>query len=245
MRRLFPLLLLLLPASAAGQQHTDSLLTLPFRIHLMQSEIRAVRTTGYGPFMERFLNDTTTYGKQHGRLNVNTIWRQAGIVWKIESIVTTPAHHAEQYDRLVQTRSVLPDSVSKVVATVIEDGELLSPGWNIFLLYDFGRHADGVFLREYGAVVYALMRTLSINPVHTVRIQAPAMLAHELGHALGLPHVRNGTNLMRPGTLVDFLESEPGLQVPAPHTIDNLRLTQEQIAAARRQARTGRPAISP
>lgn len=71
------------------------------------------------------------------------------------------------------------------------------------------------------------------------------MLAHELGHALGLPHLQDENNLMRSGTLVDFRESEPQLQVPTPHTISDLQLTPEQIAAARRQARTGSPVTSP
>ena len=58
------------------------------------------------------------------------------------------------------------------------------------------------------------------------------ILAHELGHALGLPHVSMQGNLMIDGRLREGSGVGPGT-----------KLTEKQIQAARAQAKTGGPRV--
>jgi hypothetical protein len=103
--------------------------------------------------------------------------------------------------------------------------ELLSPGWNVFLIRDFGRIAGGMFRPEIQGVVLA-DRGFGFELPASGR--GGSTLAHELGHSLTLGHepCDSTRNLM-------------AIACSAPGMISVL--TPAQIARARRQAQTGRP----
>lgn len=152
---------------------------------------------------------------------VNAVWRQAGIVWRVESVVREPARNVGEYARIF--RGQLPPSV-QALSSIFPTDHLLPGKWDVFVIRDFGDVAGGIYLQTLGVVLFA-----ELGPDGS---QAPdgagrRILAHELGHSLGLPHVTCTPqgNLMAPGCAFE----------------DRIRLSAEQVAAARKQAARGQP----
>jgi hypothetical protein len=102
--------------------------------------------------------------------------------------------------------------------------ELLSPGWNVFLIRDFGRIAGGMFRPEIEGVVLAERGFGFELPVSG---RGGATLAHELGHSLTLGHEPCDSTR----NLMSIACSAPGVVSV---------LTPAQAARAREQALTGR-----
>ncbi len=183
---------------------------LEMRLHLLQSsELEAL--------------DATLTDDEVGEViqAVNEVWTQAGVVWQIELIVREPALNPDVF------RQVLNDphgNSTSLVAAVLPKENLRPDIWNVFLIRDFGGAVGGVYLLSDRVVVSAELdpsgnRDLSGG---TARI-----LAHELGHSLGLNHV--------PCTATGNL-----LAAGCP-TGTRTRLESFQIQIARQQAETGRP----
>jgi hypothetical protein len=196
------------PQSPSGTELETT--SLNVRVHLLQSaELDALNST-----LSDADVDTLFVG-------VNEVWSQAGIAWSVESVVREPAQNAEAYEAVL--RGLTPAS-TQLLSSIFPAGSLLPGEWNVFIIKDLGDLAGGIYLHSMGVVLFA-----EVGPIGA---QGPTgagrrILAHELGHSLGLAHVpcTPGGNLMAPGC----------------PSADRTRLTPEQIEAARLQAHQGRP----
>ncbi|MGH7674865.1 MAG: hypothetical protein ACREMV_06285, partial [Gemmatimonadales bacterium] len=138
------------------------------------------------------------------------------------SEVREEAPQGARFDSVVTGR--LPPTRERLFS-VAPRGALLTPGWNLFLIRDFGQIGGGVFYVDIPGVVLA-ERGMGIELAPGER--GGATLAHELGHSLGLEHhaCDESRNIM-------------ANRCWSPTTLS--ALTAQQIALARRQATAGHP----
>lgn len=188
----------------------DQAFILDVRVHLLESaESPALTTT---------LTETEVETVFEG---VNEVWSQAGIEWRIESVVREEAENGEAFERML--RGEAPFGFQGV-ADVIPRANLAPGTWHVFLIRSLGGGLAGVYLPSLPAVLQPELDPLGNRGLSGGLVR---ILAHELGHALSLPHVpcvATG-NLMVPGCA-------QGVRT---------RLDESQIRAARIQAATGRP----
>jgi hypothetical protein len=163
-----------LMASGAWAAEDPRRLTIPVRIHLVASAGEAALATTLTPDDARRI-----LGK------VNTIWAQAGIALATESISVTTA--------LDQPASAKDGSDRWVVAALPRE-RLLQGGLNVFYVKEVGPngfYADGLIVVKDTARLGEVPGGLD-EPL-------PRVTAHEIGHALGLPHRQDLVNLMASG----------------------------------------------
>ena len=151
-------------------------LTLPVRVHLVQSDtMPAMHTTLVESDIRRI------FGK------VNMVWAQAGIQFEIESIVPTKAIPPKPE---MQTKPEF-DRVHAMIPK-----ERLSPtALNVCYVKEV--KPNGFY---YGEPV-VVKDTASLREVKGgLDEPLPRVTSHEIGHALGLKHRQDTTNLMASGT---------------------------------------------
>lgn len=190
----------------------DSLLRLPVRFHLLHS----ANSTNVTTTRSATTVDTLV-------AFANTIWRQANIEWVVESVIEEEAPDAAVLDSMIT--GVLQRTSERLVAFVPRN-RLLEPGWNVFLIRDFGPIAGGMFRPELAGAVLAERGFGFELPANG---RGGGTLAHELGHSLGLAHQQ-----------CDETRNIMALACSRPGVVSSL--TAAQIVTARRQAATGRPA---
>ena len=170
--------LMLSTASPAGETARANLpvITLTVRVHLVQSEtVPAMQTTLVDADIRRI------FGK------VNTIWAQAGIRLEIESVGPTRALELTPEMRLKpemeRVKSMIPkDRLSADAIDVCYVKEVRPNGF------------------YYGEPI-VVKDTASLKEVPGgLDEPLPRVTAHEIGHALGLRHRQDTTNLMASGT---------------------------------------------
>ena len=151
---------------------------------------------------------------------VNETWKQASIHWHIESIQNMTPQATESF---VHALSQNREKIAPALIANTQRENLLANGFNVVIAEDFEKTIGGVFIPKPDGVVYFATR----GPKG---VQTPAVLAHELGHALGLPHTifEKNNNLM--------MGAGPG-RVPTRVK----PLTESQAAIARTYARQGKP----
>lgn len=145
---------------------------------------------------------------------VNEVWSRWGITWEVRSIVTQTVSAT---DFLTPVNGFLsPREFRDAAAELIPEpsGERR---WRVYVMRQFPVDGSAVYIMEKSAVLY--------GELNKEGNRYPVILAHELGHSLGLRHVPMVGNLMYAG---------PG-KTPS----KDLRLTTIQIQQARQQAQAG------
>jgi hypothetical protein len=147
---------------------------------------------------------------------VNAVWKQAGIQWKVGEVTRREVSAGvfpapdDRLNRLKFRRQI-------VEASPARDAKL---PWAVAIMASFPIPGGGVYLPETRTVFYAQRN--KFGEAHA------EILAHELGHTLGLQHVQDTDNLMQASNAGGGAEQAK-------------QLTAEQIATARAQALSGQP----
>lgn len=168
-------------AARAGEELVP--LTVPVRVHLVQSEVEsALKTTLSDDDVKRVL------GK------VNKIWAQAKIQIEVESVVKTIA---------LENVPVKKDPTDRWVVASMPGEKMLKRGLNIFYVKELT--PNGFWSR--GIIVVKDTARLREVP-GGIDEPLPRVTAHELGHAFGLAHRQDVTNLMASGNTGFSLNAE-------------------------------------
>jgi len=161
--------------TAFGIHAADELtpITLSARVHLLQSKNEpALHTTMTEEDVKRVL------GK------VNKIWSQANIHIELESIVKTIA---------VNDKAVEKDAAYQWVVSSVPEDCLLKGGLNIFYVKDL---TDNGFYSNAKGLLFIKDTAKLMEVPGGVDEPIPRVTSHEIGHALGLQHRQELTNLM-------------------------------------------------
>ncbi len=145
---------------------------------------------------------------------VNAVWSRWGITWEVTSIDTKTVAGANFVTPANGFSS--PREFRDAAATLIPDPSG-DRQWRVYFMRRFPIAGSAVYLVEKSAVLY--------GELNKDGERYPVILAHELGHSLGLRHVPMPGNLMYAG---------PG---KTPST--DLTLAPQQIRQARQQASAG------
>ena len=172
-------------ASAAPIDPND-LLLVPLRVHLLAAKsVPELTTTLTDKDVTRILH------------KINLVWAPAGLQFYLESVVNEQAANPEVFlahngaDERFGLLSLRPEE-SKV-STLLH-------------VYYLNRmSANGVYLGE----AIFVKDTASLRAVAGgIDEPLPRVTSHELGHAFGLPHRQDTTNLMASGTTGIWLNDE-------------------------------------
>jgi hypothetical protein len=160
----------------------DDFLVIPLRVHLL--------TSADLPEVDCHLTDTDI---TRILLKANRIWEKAGIHWGLEAIMHEPAAEQAKF-RLARAMSDPRDL--RLYHLLLPEKSRAFDGLHVYYLHRFP--VNGVWLGGEGAVV---QETASLRPVEGgIDEPIPRVTAHELGHALGLNHRQDRTNLLASGT---------------------------------------------
>ena len=124
---------------------------------------------------------------------VNGIWHMAGIHWALGPIVREPAAAQDKF-RAEQGEG--KRVALRFFRMLAPEASKSSEGVDVYYIHAFP--VNGVFLGDRTAFV---QETAQLRPVPGgIDEPLPRVTAHELGHALGLPHRQDRMNLLASGT---------------------------------------------
>ncbi len=199
----------------------DSIYTIQLRFHLLKSKEAEIVNTSIGaPGVTRLVAE------------VNKVWKPAKIQFVLESVVELPARNGLAYQTFAAEKWQKADTAGrtrlskrshKLMRSATPVGDRIPKGIDIFV-HRYMLGAGGVWACPHRNVIYAERESNKRE-----EMTSGTVLAHEIGHGLGLRHVPcgEGGNLMM----------EPCLQRKA----DTVSLTKPQIDAARSWAMGGAP----
>lgn len=197
-------------SDGAGPAEQPEPIELAVRVHLVQSDQLEALNVGLSDGEVTELMDA-----------VNGTWAQAGITWNVESIVRENARNESLFRRALAESNV---DLIAALTSVLTGDDVRADIWNIFMIRDFGGGLGGVYLMREKVVV-----STEIDPLgqRNTRGGMARILAHELGHSLGLVHemCTEQGNLMAAGCTLG----------------ERTFLNATQITGGRLQAETGRP----
>lgn len=161
----------------------DDFVVIPVRAHVLASADL--------PEVDCALTDSDirrVFGK------VNAIWHKAGVHWDLRAILREPAARQDEFKRRREARGPNALEVYRLLAPGDEEGK--RSGMDVYYIHRFA--VNGVYLGDGTAFV---QETARLRPVEGgIDEPLPRVTAHELGHALGLPHRQDRTNLLASGT---------------------------------------------
>ena len=158
----------------------DRFVVIPLRAHVLSAtDLPAIECHLTDADVERIV------GK------VNVIWHKAGIHWAIGPVVREPAARQDRFRAAQEAGDAL--GLYRLLAP---DESKADEGVDVYFIHAFP--ANGVFLGNRTAFI---QETARLRPVPGgIDEPLPRVTAHELGHALGLPHRQDRTNLLASGT---------------------------------------------
>lgn len=183
-------------------------ITLDARLHLLESPESTTLTTTLSEEEIQTVID-----------RVNQVWAQADILFRIESVVRERARNVEEFEAFRRGEADL-DAAGGVMPT----DNLTGDDWDVFFIRELAAGAGGVYFPGLPAILQPEVDPFGVRGPDGALVR---LLAHELGHSLGLGHVPCPPqgNLMAPNC--------PGA--------DRTRLEPGQVDVARSQAATDRP----
>ncbi len=119
---------------------------------------------------------------------INKIWEQANIRWRVDSV--------SEFEVSPESFTIPPDGFGgprpfrNAMANFIPP-PTQSHRWPVYIMRQFPIQGSGVYIVERRSVLYGELSQHGS--------EEPVILAHEMGHALGLPHVDAADNLMYAG----------------------------------------------
>lgn len=196
----------------------ETFLVIPLRIHLLSAadDLPELNCRLTDADVERILR------------KVNGIWNKAGIHWGLESIVREPAAQTTKF-RLM--RDLGGPVALGHYSMVVPEGTRLASALNVYYLHKFP--VNGVWMGRDFAIV---QDTAKLRPVEGgIDEPIPRVTAHELGHALGLVHRQDRTNLLASGTTGTLLNADEvatarakALTLDGTLTVESLRKTADE-----------------
>jgi hypothetical protein len=131
---------------------------------------------------------------------INGIWKQAGIQFWAESILSEEAAAQELYASLGENRT------EGHLRLVRPKGSLSTEAFHLYYLRRM--RPNGICLNASPQLLF-VKDTAELDPVPGgIDEPLPRVSAHEIGHALGLPHRQAVFNLMASGTTGTSLNEE-------------------------------------
>ena len=160
----------------------DDFLVIPLRAHILAAPEL--------PAADCHLRDDDI---QRVVTKANGIWHKAGIHWALAPVIHEAAAKQDQYREARAAGGGDGLGRLKLLAPAESKGD---EGMDVYYIHAF--EANGVFLGGRTAFV---QETAKLRPVPGgIDEPLPRVTAHELGHALGLPHRQDRTNLLASGT---------------------------------------------
>lgn len=191
----------------------NELLTLPVHIHVVESEHEDIQAhTLPADIPSIFVIANSRY------------WSQANIQWVFRGVQSHAITNNSDTDYV---NAVADDDEQLATSQLARfaEGATLQPGFNVFIVHNLGAIPfNGQYFNTGVAVIS------ETNSKEGGEDYIAYLLAHELGHALGLGHEGTFYNLMHPGQKENDVPRN-----------ERVVLTDEQIANARAWARTGEP----
>ena len=124
---------------------------------------------------------------------VNGVWHHAGIHFGLESVVREPAARQERFRRLRDLEGAAPLGLFRILRP---EASRSFDGLHVYYIHRFP--VNGVYMGEDFAIVQETARLREVEG--GIDEPIPRVTAHELGHALDLPHRQDRTNLLASGT---------------------------------------------